>query len=645
MRTAFLTVLFVVVLAAPAGATDYTVNATHDEGTGTCLDGECTLREAVAAAGPSDRVRLPSDHDYELTEGELVLASDTIVGEDARDTTIEQTTNNQRVFNVASGSNQISGVIITGGSTTSPGGGILVGLNASLTLSESTVRDNSSWTGGGITNFGTLTVVRSTLFDNSAGQPTGPSEGGAIFSAGTTTLRNSTVSGNRATSGEASDSTGGGIYVSSGSLIAESTTIAENTALANPTTFEFRDSAIHRETPGTAIVTLNRTIVAGTSPFPLFGPCEGGPFAGSDNLFEHESCGTPVGDVLLGPLGMNGGRTETHEPLGDSDAIDGGGASCPADDQRGFARPAGAACDIGAVEVDGTAQVADLRVITTVVNDSGGTATAGSFNVHVRRDGIDVAGSPAPGSAQGQDYIGLAVGDYMVTGAATSGYTAQTGGACAAGGAITLGPGDEPACMVTFNDVAPSPGGGNQPPPPPGDDDLPEPETGKTVNVLPAQGTVKVKVPGSNRFRELTEGEQLPVGTIVDTLKGRVTLVAAGGQTADFYGGIFRIGQGKGAKPLTTLTLVEKLTCPKAGKAVAAAKKKKRRLWGDGSGKFRTKGKHSAATVVGTKWLVEDKCTSTLTRVARGRVSVRDFVKKKTVIVRAGKKYAAKARR
>jgi hypothetical protein len=185
--------------------------------------------------------------------------------------------------------------------------------------------------------------------------------------------------------------------------------------------------------------------------------------------------------------------------------------------------------------------------------------------------------------------------------------------------------------------------GGSQPPPPPGGD-LPAPVAGKTVNVLPKSGTVKVKLPGRKRFRTLSEGEQLPVGTTVDTLKGRVTLVAAGGQTADFYGGIFKIGQGKGAKPLTTLTLAEKLTCPKAGRAVAAAKKKKRRLWGDGEGKFRTKGKHSAATVVGTRWLVEDRCNSTLTRVVRGRVSVRDFVKKKTVIVRAGKKYVARAK-
>jgi hypothetical protein len=186
--------------------------------------------------------------------------------------------------------------------------------------------------------------------------------------------------------------------------------------------------------------------------------------------------------------------------------------------------------------------------------------------------------------------------------------------------------------------------GGSQPPPPPGDD-LPAPVAGKNVNALPKSGTVRIRLPGRSRFARLEEGRQIPVGTTVDTLKGRVTLIAAGGQTADFYGGVFKIGQGRGARPLTTLTLVEKLSCPRAGRAVAAAKKKKRRLWGDGSGRFRTKGKHSAATVVGTRWLVEDRCKSTLTRVTRGRVSVRDFVKKKTVIVRAGKKYVARAKK
>jgi hypothetical protein len=203
-------------------------------------------------------------------------------------------------------------------------------------------------------------------------------------------------------------------------------------------------------------------------------------------------------------------------------------------------------------------------------------------------------------------------------------------------------------CTITFDDVAQQPGGGGgtQPPPPPGDDEqLPAPESGESVNVLPKSGTVKIKLRGSNRFVELKEGQQIPVGSTIDTTKGRVTLIAAGGQQADFYDGIFRISQGKGAKPLTTLRLVEKLSCGRRGQASTAAKrKKKRRLWGDGSGRFRTEGEYSSATVRGTRWLVQDSCTSTLTKVTRGRVAVRDFVKRKTVIVRAGKKYVAKRR-
>jgi hypothetical protein len=203
------------------------------------------------------------------------------------------------------------------------------------------------------------------------------------------------------------------------------------------------------------------------------------------------------------------------------------------------------------------------------------------------------------------------------------------------------------ACDIGAFEYVPPP---QQPSQPPSDDGLPAPVLHEKVNAIPARGTIRVKRPGAKRFRKLAvDGAQLPVGTTVDALKGRVTIVAAsdgqgGTDTAVFYGGIFKISQTKGAKPTTILRLTERLSCPKARSAsIAAKRKKKRRLWGDGEGKFRTKGKHSAATVVGTKWLVEDRCTSTLTRVVRGRVSVRDFVKKKTVIVRAGKRYIARA--
>ena len=77
----------------------------------------------------------------------------------------------------------------------------------------------------------------------------------------------------------------------------------------------------------------------------------------------------------------------------------------------------------------------------------------------------------------------------------------------------------------------------------------------------------------------------------------------------------------------------------------AAAKPKTRKLWGDGKGKFRTKGQYSAATIRGTKWLVQDACTTTLTRVAQGVVSVNDFVKRKTVLVKKGKTYTARPKK
>jgi FG-GAP-like repeat len=187
------------------------------------------------------------------------------------------------------------------------------------------------------------------------------------------------------------------------------------------------------------------------------------------------------------------------------------------------------------------------------------------------------------------------------------------------------------------------------PPPPPGPT-LSRPVAGKTVNVKPVSGTVRIKRPGRKRYVTLTAEAQIPVGSSIDTRRGRITITAAqgGGRTAsaDFFDGLFKLTQTKGRKPIATLKLIEKLSCAKAKRAtIAAKKKKKRRLWGDGKGRFRTEGKYSAATVRGTRWLTQDRCTSTLTRVVRGRVAVRDLVKRKTVIVRAGKRYTARSKR
>ena len=175
----------------------------------------------------------------------------------------------------------------------------------------------------------------------------------------------------------------------------------------------------------------------------------------------------------------------------------------------------------------------------------------------------------------------------------------------------------------------------------------PEPTAGKTVVVSEVAGTVLVRVKGSNKFVALNADEGIPLGSTVDTTHGTVELTSEqkkGGasQTAKFFDGIFLVTQ-KGST--INLKLTQKLAKCAAGKASAAKKKpRKRRLWGDGKGHFRTQGKHSAATVVGTKWLVQDSCAGTLTKVARGVVSVRDFGRRKTIKVKAGKRYLAKAR-
>jgi len=174
----------------------------------------------------------------------------------------------------------------------------------------------------------------------------------------------------------------------------------------------------------------------------------------------------------------------------------------------------------------------------------------------------------------------------------------------------------------------------------------PQPTAGKTVVVSEAAGTVLVKAKGSNKFVALNADEGIPLGSTVDTTHGTVELTSQqkGGaaQTAKFFDGIFLVTQ---TGSTINLKLTQKLAKCASGKAASAAKKrpKRRRLWGDGKGHFRTQGKHSAATVVGTKWMVQDSCAGTLTKVARGIVSVRDFTRKKTVKVKAGKKYLAKA--
>ncbi len=185
------------------------------------------------------------------------------------------------------------------------------------------------------------------------------------------------------------------------------------------------------------------------------------------------------------------------------------------------------------------------------------------------------------------------------------------------------------------------------------------PVPGKSVAVGRVSGKVFV-VSKSGRRTPLTGSTTIPVGSSVDTSKGRVELTSAATgtgktvQTAQFYQGSFKVRQslpkGNRAAPLTTdlvLKDASRSRCGGGARAAATSKKKKvlGKLWGNGKGKFRTNGKYSSATVRGTIWLTEDRCDGTLTTVKRGTVSVRDLRRHRTVTVKAGHSYLARASR
>ena len=186
------------------------------------------------------------------------------------------------------------------------------------------------------------------------------------------------------------------------------------------------------------------------------------------------------------------------------------------------------------------------------------------------------------------------------------------------------------------------------------------PVPGVRAGVAEVGGQVTIKLPGSNTFVALDGQTEIPMGAQVDTRKGAVRLIsgstgstqaAAGAtQSAVFSEGLFTIRQKRGAKAVMNLILAGGNfgICRGGGSAqsVGATRPRKpvRRLWGSGKGRFSTRARYSAATVRGTRWLTQDRCDGTLTRVTKGVVRVQDFRARKTRLVKAGQSYLARAR-
>ena len=158
----------------------------------------------------------------------------------------------------------------------------------------------------------------------------------------------------------------------------------------------------------------------------------------------------------------------------------------------------------------------------------------------------------------------------------------------------------------------------------------PEPVQGESVVVAPTRGTVLVKAPGAG-FVPLTAGGSVPVGSVVDTRAGAITLTSSVGattQTGSFRGGMFEVRQAASGNGMTDIVMrgSDFSVCKRARTAAAGKKAPTRRLWStDSGGRFRTHGRNSVATVRGTAWVTTETCAGTRTTVTQGAVSVRDL--------------------
>jgi CSLREA domain-containing protein len=218
-------------------------------------------------------------------------------------------------------------------------------LGAGLTLDGVTLKNGCaeappglSGRGGGVVFYaGDNSIRNSTITENRA------EFGGGIYNGGgTLTIINSTISGNSAVSD------GGGIWNDYGTVNASFVTIANNSATNNGGgvinfsggTFNIKNSIVGNNTAG--------------------GNCSGTLNASGVNFATDNTCTgfTQVTSAQLNlqPLANNGGPTQTHALGAGSVAIDAVtdctdlSSSPVSTDQRGVTRPQGSRCDAGAFE-------------------------------------------------------------------------------------------------------------------------------------------------------------------------------------------------------------------------------------------------------------------------------------------------------
>jgi hypothetical protein len=271
-------------------------------------------------------------------------------------------------------------------------GGGIAATNATLSLDGATIAGNTLTAtganpfpdGGGVfVENVTTTILNSTFSGNLISGGNIRSGGGLYYSEPTSptpddplTIQNSTFSGNSVGS-VALSSHGGGVRVNGGATTITATTFSGNTAESGG------GDALYSAGPGAQ--TGRSLVLRGNIFNEAANACASPSFEAAStgyNLETDDTClnpgATAVGDqqnatVSLAALASNGGPTQTHKlnagsngiddvPAADCDEADGDQLAA---DQRGVPRPQGAACDIGAYELAPTCSGQDATIVGT----------------------------------------------------------------------------------------------------------------------------------------------------------------------------------------------------------------------------------------------------------------------------------------
>ncbi len=340
----------VLAMAAAGSASALEVTQANDSGAG-------SLRAAVAAGGSVTFSPALNGATILLTTGPITVPSGTTINGPGANLVGVSGSLSSRIFEVAPGSSvTINGLRLRDGRAGTGGQGGAIRNLGSLVVSGLSVSDNRAGdAGGGIYNTGSLEVRASTFSGNSVDDAT-CAGGGAIRSEGpgsALTIVDSTISGNFA-----NPCSGGGISFNDGNASIRASTIANNSAGASGGNLYKGSAAASLQLTGT-IVSAGTTGGGTPANADLHGALGGGLVSGGHNLVRQR--GDAVGfapsdlaagtDPQLAALAGNGGPTATHAFATTSPVLDAWATGCAqTHDQRGFTRPQGDACDIGAFE-------------------------------------------------------------------------------------------------------------------------------------------------------------------------------------------------------------------------------------------------------------------------------------------------------